>query len=83
MRASSIPAIAMLAVAGSASPPAETSSANRSPRTEFLVRPEGRIAYDDTGGTGPLVIAIPGMWAIFAANTGSSGRSSLRQAAAW
>ncbi len=29
--------------------------------TRFLTVGEGRIAYDDTGGTGPLVIAIPGM----------------------
>lgn len=29
--------------------------------TRFLAVGEGRIAYDDTGGSGPLVIAIPGM----------------------
>lgn len=29
--------------------------------TEFLDRPDGRIAYDDTGGDGALVIAVPGM----------------------
>lgn len=29
--------------------------------TEFLDRPDGRIAYDDTGGDGPLVVAVPGM----------------------
>jgi pimeloyl-ACP methyl ester carboxylesterase len=29
--------------------------------TRFLTRPEGRLAYDDTGGVGPLVVAIPGM----------------------
>lgn len=29
--------------------------------TRFLSLGEGRIAYDDTGGTGPLVVAIPGM----------------------
>lgn len=29
--------------------------------TRFLGVGEGRIAYDDTGGTGPLLIAIPGM----------------------
>lgn len=27
----------------------------------FLDRPEGRIAYDDTGGSGPLVIAVPSL----------------------
>ena len=29
--------------------------------TRFLTVGEGRIAYDDTGGPGPLVLAIPGM----------------------
>jgi pimeloyl-ACP methyl ester carboxylesterase len=29
--------------------------------TQFLPLPEGRIAYDDTGGPGPLIIAIPSM----------------------
>ncbi|MBX3638400.1 MAG: alpha/beta hydrolase [Rubrivivax sp.] len=29
--------------------------------TRWLERGEGRIAYDDTGGPGPLVLAIPGM----------------------
>lgn len=28
--------------------------------TRFLARPEGRIAYDDTG-TGPLVVCLPGL----------------------
>jgi len=31
------------------------------PETRFLALGEGRIAYDDTGGPGPLVLAIPGM----------------------
>lgn len=30
-------------------------------QTRFLTVGEGRIAYDDTGGSGPLVLAIPGM----------------------
>jgi pimeloyl-ACP methyl ester carboxylesterase len=30
-------------------------------KTQFLEIPGGRIAYDDTGGSGPLVIAAPGM----------------------
>ena len=30
-------------------------------KTHFLENGEGRIAYDDTGGDGPLVLAIPGM----------------------
>jgi pimeloyl-ACP methyl ester carboxylesterase len=29
--------------------------------TRFLTVGEGRVAYDDTGGPGPLVLAIPGM----------------------
>ena len=29
--------------------------------TRFLAVNGGRIAYDDTGGNGPLVVAIPGM----------------------
>jgi len=29
--------------------------------TRYLTLPHGRIAYDDTGGSGPLVLAIPGM----------------------
>lgn len=31
------------------------------PDTRFLAVGEGRIAYDDTGGPGPLILAIPGM----------------------
>ncbi|MFT7722980.1 MAG: alpha/beta hydrolase [Roseateles sp.] len=30
-------------------------------KTRFLEMEGGRIAYDDTGGAGPLVVAIPGM----------------------
>jgi len=30
-------------------------------KTRFLETGEGRIAYDDTGGDGPMVLAIPGM----------------------
>jgi pimeloyl-ACP methyl ester carboxylesterase len=29
--------------------------------TQFLSVDDGRIAYDDTGGNGPLILAIPGM----------------------
>ncbi len=29
--------------------------------TSYLERPGGRIAFDDSGGTGPLVVAAPGM----------------------
>lgn len=40
--------------------PAET-KATPAPPTRFLAQGEGRIAYDDSGGPGPLVLAIPGM----------------------
>lgn len=29
--------------------------------TQYLVQPGGRIAYDDTGGTGAAVLAVPGI----------------------
>src|SRR5271154_1259478 len=29
--------------------------------TQFLKLPGGQIAYDDSGGTGPLVICVPGL----------------------
>jgi pimeloyl-ACP methyl ester carboxylesterase len=29
--------------------------------TQFLKLPNGQIAYDDSGGTGPLVICVPGL----------------------
>jgi pimeloyl-ACP methyl ester carboxylesterase len=29
--------------------------------TRFLAAGEGRVAYDDSGGAGPLVVALPGM----------------------
>jgi pimeloyl-ACP methyl ester carboxylesterase len=31
------------------------------PSTQFLKLPGGQIAYDDTGGTGPIVICVPGL----------------------
>lgn len=31
------------------------------PETRFLERDGGRLAYDDSGGDGPLLIALPGM----------------------
>lgn len=43
------------AAALTAEPPATAST------TRFQAVGEGRIAYDDTGGSGPLVLAIPGM----------------------
>ena len=30
-------------------------------KVEYLQRKEGRIAYEDSGGTGPLVVCVPGM----------------------
>jgi pimeloyl-ACP methyl ester carboxylesterase len=32
--------------------------------TKFIALQEGRLAYDDSGGTGPLVIMLPGMGAL-------------------
>lgn len=51
--------ITMVASSQFAAPAAEL----RTPpsATRFLDVGEGRIAYDDTGGSGPLVLAIPGM----------------------
>lgn len=48
------------------SPPHATGPATGTPApgptgTRFLTVDEGRIAFDDTGGIGPLVLAIPGM----------------------
>lgn len=34
---------------------------SKSVPSQFLEVPGGRLAYEDTGGTGPLVVAIPGM----------------------
>jgi pimeloyl-ACP methyl ester carboxylesterase len=55
----SLIASALLAGAPGALPASE--KAAPPPSTQFLALAEGRIAYDDTGGTGPLVLAIPGM----------------------
>jgi pimeloyl-ACP methyl ester carboxylesterase len=40
---------------------ADQSSASTTPSTQFLKLPGGQIAYDDTGGAGPLVICVPGL----------------------
>lgn len=40
---------------------ADAPSMSRPAATRFLAVGEGRIAFDDTGGKGPLVLAIPGM----------------------
>ena len=47
----------LLALAGTAWVRAGTPA----PPALFLARDGGRLAYDDTGGTGPLVIAVPGV----------------------
>jgi len=44
-----------------APPPAAQSGASTAAETRFLAVDGGRIAYDDTGGNGPLILAIPGM----------------------
>ena len=40
---------------------ADQTSASAPSPTQFLKLPGGQIAYDDTGGTGPLVICVPGL----------------------
>ena len=37
-----------------------TSTSSPSPLTQFISRPEGRVAYD-IQGTGPLLVLVPGM----------------------
>jgi pimeloyl-ACP methyl ester carboxylesterase len=48
-------------VAGAQTGARSASPADPSAATRLLAVGEGRIAYDDTGGGGPLVVAIPGM----------------------
>jgi pimeloyl-ACP methyl ester carboxylesterase len=45
----------------SALAPAAQPETSTAPETRFLAVDDGRIAYDDTGGSGPLVLAISGM----------------------
>lgn len=55
-------AIPNAAAVMAAAQPAEMTDSPAAPAvTRFLTEGEGRIAYDDTGGSGSLVIAIPGM----------------------
>ena len=55
-------AIPNAAAVMAAAQPAEMTDSPAAPAaTRFLTVGEGRIAYDDTGGSGSLVIAIPGM----------------------
>jgi len=38
-----------------------TNDVNIAPTTEYLTRPDGRVAYDVAGTAGPLVVLVPGM----------------------
>ncbi|WP_197052560.1 alpha/beta fold hydrolase [Tepidimonas taiwanensis] len=51
---------ALVAASPVVATPAGVSSAPPT-TTRYLTLGEGRLAYDDTGGSGPLVVAIPGM----------------------
>jgi pimeloyl-ACP methyl ester carboxylesterase len=48
-------ALAALAMA------ANSVGAQAAPATQYLATQQGRLAFDDTGGAAPLVIALPGM----------------------
>jgi pimeloyl-ACP methyl ester carboxylesterase len=52
--------VTALSAAG-APAPAQPTNIARAAETRFLTVDGGRIAYDDTGGNGPLILAIPGM----------------------
>jgi pimeloyl-ACP methyl ester carboxylesterase len=52
---------AALAVAVGIPARADQTSASAPSSTQFLKLPGGQIAYDDTGGIGPLVICVPGL----------------------
>ncbi len=54
-------AAATLTVAAALPVHANQTPAGATPSTQFLKLPGGQIAYDDTGGTGPLVICVPGL----------------------
>lgn len=45
---------------GSSAPGATSTAADKRPTLQLIIGP-GIIAFDDTGGDGPLVIAVPGM----------------------
>jgi pimeloyl-ACP methyl ester carboxylesterase len=57
------PLLAAAAVLAIAAVPASADrpSATPAPATQFLKLRGGQIAYDDTGGSGPLVICVPGL----------------------
>jgi len=54
-------AAAALSVVAALPARADQTSATALPSTQFLKMPGGQIAYDDSGGTGPLVICVPGL----------------------
>src|SRR5579862_644545 len=54
-------AAAALSVVAALPTSADQTSATALPSTQFLKMPGGQIAYDDSGGTGPLVICVPGL----------------------
>jgi len=54
-------ALMSAALCSAIAPPAVAQSGSTAAVTRFLAVDGGRIAYDDTGGNGPLILAIPGM----------------------
>src|SRR6202030_429507 len=54
-------AAAALTIATALPVRADQPSASTPPATQFLKLPGGQIAYDDSGGSGPLVICVPGL----------------------
>jgi pimeloyl-ACP methyl ester carboxylesterase len=54
-------AAAVLTIAAALPVRADQTSASKTGSTQFLKLPGGQIAYDDTGGTGALVICVPGL----------------------
>jgi pimeloyl-ACP methyl ester carboxylesterase len=52
---------AALAVAAALPASADQPLSSAARTTQFLKLPEGQIAYDDSGGDGPLVICVPGL----------------------
>jgi pimeloyl-ACP methyl ester carboxylesterase len=53
--------IAAAALTVAAALPARADRAPAAAATQFLKLPGGQIAYDDSGGAGPLVICVPGL----------------------
>jgi len=53
--------VAAIAIAAALPARAGQTPASTTPPTQFLKLPGGQIAYDDTGGAGPIVICVPGL----------------------